>query len=153
MVSPWGGQGKDQLERRVKSIGFYLFIVVYVINFQEQECFQEELRKAQRKLLKVSRDKRWLVRWGRCVCVQNGIVKWLQARTGRDLRWFEKTYEAVLHQVRQWLGSPVLLGSSPRFQMKVFLSKHLTIGVESACKANVEPWSCNPFFWSLTAAW
>lgn len=27
--------------------------------FQEQECFQEELRRAQRKLLKVSRDKRW----------------------------------------------------------------------------------------------
>lgn len=26
---------------------------------QEHECFQEELRKAQRKLLKVSRDKRW----------------------------------------------------------------------------------------------
>lgn len=25
---------------------------------QEQECFQEELRRAQRKLLKVSRDKR-----------------------------------------------------------------------------------------------
>ena len=25
---------------------------------QEHECFQEELRKAQRKLLKVSRDKR-----------------------------------------------------------------------------------------------
>lgn len=26
---------------------------------QEQECFQEELRRSQRKLLKVSRDKRW----------------------------------------------------------------------------------------------
>lgn len=28
---------------------------------QEQECFQEELRKAQRKLLKVSRDKNFLL--------------------------------------------------------------------------------------------
>lgn len=27
-------------------------------NFQEQECFLEELRKSQRKLLRVSRDKR-----------------------------------------------------------------------------------------------
>uniref|UniRef100_A0A8U8BN03 INO80 complex subunit E N-terminal domain-containing protein n=1 Tax=Geospiza parvula TaxID=87175 RepID=A0A8U8BN03_GEOPR len=29
--------------------------------FQEQECFQEELRRAQRKLLKVSRDKSFLL--------------------------------------------------------------------------------------------
>ena len=28
---------------------------------QEQECFQEELRRAQRKLLKISRDKSFLL--------------------------------------------------------------------------------------------
>lgn len=38
------------------------FLIVLISNllslFQEQECFQEELRRAQRKLLKISRDKR-----------------------------------------------------------------------------------------------
>lgn len=46
---------------------FLLFFQVYAhppVRFkiwallQEQECFQEELRRAQRKLLKISRDKR-----------------------------------------------------------------------------------------------
>ena len=34
------------------------FVIFFVIFFQEQECFLEELRKAQRRLLKVSRDRR-----------------------------------------------------------------------------------------------
>lgn len=41
---------------------------------QEHECFQEELRKAQRKLLKVSRDKRWDTVGGRGECLR---VMWL----------------------------------------------------------------------------
>lgn len=36
-----------------------LQIQILCLLSQEQECFQEELRRAQRKLLKVSRDKRW----------------------------------------------------------------------------------------------
>lgn len=45
--------------------------------FQEQECFQEELRRAQRKLLKVSRDKRWLY----CVCLK--MCWWVHKLTFR----------------------------------------------------------------------
>lgn len=38
------------------------FVIVKVsINLQENECYQEELRKAQRQLLQVSRDKSYLL--------------------------------------------------------------------------------------------
>ncbi|TFJ94803.1 Cell division inhibitor MinD [Platysternon megacephalum] len=40
-------------KRRYRALKRRLKLLIY-----EQECFQEELRKAQRKLLKVSRDKR-----------------------------------------------------------------------------------------------
>ncbi len=61
------------LKRKLKflvyvSICFSIYLVFNVFqtvvsplasfSVQEQECFQEELRRAQRKLLKVSRDKR-----------------------------------------------------------------------------------------------
>uniref|UniRef100_A0A8C8S7D0 INO80 complex subunit E n=1 Tax=Pelusios castaneus TaxID=367368 RepID=A0A8C8S7D0_9SAUR len=49
-------------KRRYRALKRRLKLLIY-----EQECFQEELRKAQRKLLKVSRDKRYRGfqdRWG-----------------------------------------------------------------------------------------
>uniref|UniRef100_A0A8C7PEQ3 INO80 complex subunit E n=1 Tax=Oncorhynchus mykiss TaxID=8022 RepID=A0A8C7PEQ3_ONCMY len=44
-------------KQKYKNLKRKLKFLVY-----EQECFQEELRRSQRKLLKVSRDKRWLER-------------------------------------------------------------------------------------------
>uniref|UniRef100_A0A8C8S7A9 INO80 complex subunit E n=1 Tax=Pelusios castaneus TaxID=367368 RepID=A0A8C8S7A9_9SAUR len=43
-------------KRRYRALKRRLKLLIY-----EQECFQEELRKAQRKLLKVSRDKSFLL--------------------------------------------------------------------------------------------
>merc|ERR1719357_105010 len=43
-------------KRKYKNLKRKLKFLVY-----EQECFQEELRRAQRKLLKVSRDKSFLL--------------------------------------------------------------------------------------------
>ncbi|XP_050162130.1 INO80 complex subunit E [Myiozetetes cayanensis] len=43
-------------KRRVRGLKRRLKLLLY-----EQECFQEELRRAQRKLLKVSRDKSFLL--------------------------------------------------------------------------------------------
>ena len=34
-------------------------ILIFCVCFKEQECFREELRRAQRKLLRISRDKRY----------------------------------------------------------------------------------------------
>ena len=52
---------------------------------QEHECFQEELRKAQRKLLKVSRDKRWdtvgVGEWGEGECLRVIWLLWIYIRT------------------------------------------------------------------------
>ncbi|CAB1334205.1 unnamed protein product [Coregonus sp. 'balchen'] len=42
-------------KQKYKNLKRKLKFLVY-----EQECFQEELRRSQRKLLKVSRDKRWV---------------------------------------------------------------------------------------------
>jgi hypothetical protein len=38
---------------------YFFYIKLFIL--QEQECFLEELRKAQRRLLKVSRDRRYLI--------------------------------------------------------------------------------------------
>ncbi|KAM9305372.1 INO80 complex subunit E [Gastrophryne carolinensis] len=48
------GQADDEVDykRKYKNLKRKLKFLIY-----EQECFQEELRRAQRKLLKVSRDK------------------------------------------------------------------------------------------------
>ncbi|XP_018095589.1 INO80 complex subunit E isoform X4 [Xenopus laevis] len=52
------GQDDDEVDykRKYKNLKRKLKFLVY-----EQECFQEELRRAQRKLLKVSRDKSFLL--------------------------------------------------------------------------------------------
>ncbi|KAL2084028.1 hypothetical protein ACEWY4_019546 [Coilia grayii] len=52
------GQSDSEVDykRKYKNLKRKLKFLVY-----EQECFQEELRKAQRKLLKVSRDKSFLL--------------------------------------------------------------------------------------------
>nr|XP_033801450.1 INO80 complex subunit E isoform X2 [Geotrypetes seraphini] len=52
------GQGEVGVDyrRKYKNLKRKLKFLIY-----EQECFQEELRKAQRKLLKVSRDKSFLL--------------------------------------------------------------------------------------------
>ncbi|XP_065520572.1 INO80 complex subunit E [Lathamus discolor] len=43
-------------KRRYRALKRRLKLLLY-----EQECFQEELRRAQRKLLRVSRDKSYLL--------------------------------------------------------------------------------------------
>lgn len=48
--------GEVDYKRKYKNIKRKLKFLIY-----EQECFQEELRRAQRKLLKVSRDKSFLL--------------------------------------------------------------------------------------------
>ncbi|XP_072832932.2 INO80 complex subunit E isoform X5 [Pogona vitticeps] len=48
--------GAGGYKRRYRALKRRLKFLIY-----EQECFQEELRKAQRKLLKVSRDKSFLL--------------------------------------------------------------------------------------------
>ncbi|KAM4025376.1 INO80 complex subunit E isoform 1-T1 [Anomaloglossus baeobatrachus] len=48
--------GEVDYKRRYKNLKRKLKFLIY-----EQECFQEELRRAQRKLLKVSRDKSFLL--------------------------------------------------------------------------------------------
>lgn len=42
---------------------FYIIFSVFIIyrSFQENECFQEALRSMQRKLLKVNRDKSFIL--------------------------------------------------------------------------------------------
>ncbi|XP_053326567.1 INO80 complex subunit E [Spea bombifrons] len=50
------GDGEVDYKRKYKNLKRKLKFLVY-----EQECFQEELRRAQRKLLKVSRDKSFLL--------------------------------------------------------------------------------------------
>ncbi|KAM8961638.1 INO80 complex subunit E isoform 2-T2 [Pelodytes ibericus] len=50
------GDGELDYKRRYKNLKRKLKFLIY-----EQECFQEELRRAQRKLLKVSRDKSFLL--------------------------------------------------------------------------------------------
>ncbi|XP_075438470.1 INO80 complex subunit E, partial [Ascaphus truei] len=48
--------GEIDYKRKYKNLKRKLKFLIY-----EQECFQEELRRAQRKLLKVSRDKSFLL--------------------------------------------------------------------------------------------
>ncbi|KAG9468171.1 hypothetical protein GDO78_013606 [Eleutherodactylus coqui] len=48
--------GEVDYKRKYKNLKRKLKFLIY-----EQECFQEELRRAQRKLLKVSRDKSFLL--------------------------------------------------------------------------------------------
>ncbi|CAJ0964202.1 unnamed protein product [Ranitomeya imitator] len=55
MNGPAGGEAEDY-KRRYKNLKRKLKFLIY-----EQECFQEELRRAQRKLLRVSRDKSFLL--------------------------------------------------------------------------------------------
>lgn len=50
------GEGEVDYKRKYKNLKRKLKFLIY-----EQECFQEELRRAQRKLLKVSRDKSFLL--------------------------------------------------------------------------------------------
>ncbi|CAF97810.1 unnamed protein product, partial [Tetraodon nigroviridis] len=52
------GQADAEIDykRKYKNLKRKLKFLVY-----EQECFQEELRRAQRKLLKISRDKSFLL--------------------------------------------------------------------------------------------
>uniref|UniRef100_UPI003590188A INO80 complex subunit E n=1 Tax=Myxine glutinosa TaxID=7769 RepID=UPI003590188A len=50
------GQQEVDYRKKYKNLKRKLRLVIY-----EQECFQDELRKAQRKLLKVSRDKSFLL--------------------------------------------------------------------------------------------
>ncbi|XP_053909026.1 INO80 complex subunit E [Cuculus canorus] len=49
-------EGGGGCKRRYRALKRRLRLLLY-----EQECFQEELRRAQRKLLKVSRDKSFLL--------------------------------------------------------------------------------------------
>lgn len=56
VVTKIGSTKQTELPNKyVIKVFFQLFNYMH---FQEQECFLEELRKAQRKLLKVARDRR-----------------------------------------------------------------------------------------------
>ncbi|XP_066840491.1 INO80 complex subunit E [Anser cygnoides] len=56
-AEPGGGGGAGGgYRRRYRALKRRLKLLLY-----EQECFQEELRRAQRRLLRVSRDKSYLL--------------------------------------------------------------------------------------------
>ncbi|XP_030064582.1 INO80 complex subunit E [Microcaecilia unicolor] len=90
------GQGEVGVDyrRKYKNLKRKLKFLIY-----EQECFQEELRKAQRKLLKVSRDKSFLL---------DRLLQYEAVDEGSSDSDATASSETVMERVPKFLDTPTL---------------------------------------------